>query len=229
MRTLLALLCIIPLCICDAQLSIRNPAYVASVLKPAVAAGASFPSGATHYWAFESNLNDGVGIYILTDVSMDSTYSAGKNGNCVNVSDVGQISTDANTLDLSAAYSIVFWINHSGANASWNCGSASITINDAGSVAAIAGATADAMSGSISLGAWNLIVMTYDGSSVEKLSVNGADFVTGVVTVEQSATSANWQSGDATTLFDECAFFDRAITITEVSSIYNSGTGRFGP
>lgn len=214
---------------CLAQLRVHQVGFAPAILKPATAA-ASFPSGATHYWKFQNDLTDDVGSFDLSDSG--AAYVAGKNGNALECGDGVSANSDANPMPTTVAFSIVVWIYPTAeSTALVQSGSAgAITISGGANWTATAGVTADTLTGSaVTLNEWHLLVLTYDGSSVEKLSVDGGTFVTGTVTVEDVDGPLYFYGNEFPPRYDECAFFTRALTQQEVNDIWNGGTGRFGP
>lgn len=212
-----------------AGLNLSSTTYTACFLKPMMSA-AAYPSGATHYWALADNLNDGVGAFTLVDA--EASYTAGKNGQCLVLEASESVTTGANTLPVTTAFSIVQWVYlETGALLDLTIGVAGLSITTGDSTfTATVGSVADSLDGgAIVYDAWHLLIVTYDGSSVEKFSVDGGTFVTGTVTTEGVNGAASWSASDAAVRLDEPATFTRALTQTEVGDIYNGGTGRFGP
>jgi len=190
--------------------------------------GPTFPAGATHYWAFENDLLDGVGAFDLIDEGVDS-FPAGKHNLGVAVGDGGSAGTDANVLPLSGTFSFATWI-FLPAGSDFNWGSVPILFVSGGNFVAKIGGTADTLVGpAVVFDQWHLLVITYDGSSVEKLSVDGGVFVSGTTTVELADANVAWRSVAGTPVFDESAFWARALTQQEAIDMWNGGTGLFGP
>lgn len=231
MKLFLTIILCLPVAAC-AQGGLRNPVIVC-LLKP-MAAAASFPSGATHYWAFENNLVDGPGTCDLVDGG-GLSYTTGKNGQCLQLDDAETASSDSCAMPATTAFSIVFWFKldgGSGSSLNWSLGVAGLVMGGGGEggITAKVGATADTLtSAAVTYDAWHLAVVTYDGASAQKLSVDGATFITGTVTVEGIGGDATWSAVNGPVFYDESAPFTRALTQTEVSDIWNGGTGRFGP
>lgn len=232
-RLLTWLLLSLPL-LAHAQNGLRTPVTLCN-LKPMMSA-ASYPSGATHYWKFENNLNDSVGAFTLVegDGGYDS-FVSGKKDLCAEMVPDGFLGTDANNLPTASAYSMVMWVFiATGSSFDFRAGATlSIVVTTSGGVDIIAqgGVTSDTLTAvGYTADAWNLIVLTFDGSSALKLSLNGAAFQSGTVTVEDLEGPGLLRCGpDVACRYDECSFFDRALTITEIGNIWNGGTGRFGP
>lgn len=230
MRTLLTMLLSLLALPAPGQLSLRSPCFVACFLKP-MASAASYPSGAPHYWKFENDLSDAVGACTLTDEGVDS-YVAGKNNNCVVVTSGGVVTAECG-LSYAGAFSIVAW--------AWPGTGSTVEIrgpdvptavvsmyDDVGTWKAHGGITSDTLSGgSVAYDAWSLLVLTYDGSSAFKFSVNGATFTTGTVTLEDTlGTTLAFVAANAASRFDECSTFTRALTQQEVADIWSP---TFGP
>lgn len=228
MTRLLTFLCVLLPWLAHGQMGLRSPVVLCN-LKPMSAA--SFPSGATHYWRFSDNLNDSVGSCALVDEGVDS-YVAGKNGQCVVLVAGGGVSADC-SLSLETAFSIGVWVwPETGSTAAIRGSSGPIEdtvsmYDDAGTWKARGGLTSDIITGgSVTYDAWNLLIITYDGSSVFKFSSNGATFGTGSVTVEDGSGTVVFYTLTAPSRFDEVFTFTRALTQQEVTDIYSPS---FGP
>lgn len=225
--------------VASAQLTVRSPAYVACFCKSMAAAAASYPSGATHYWAMEQanglTRTDSVGSLNLTDGAAAWERGTGKNNFCAEggASDI----LESSSFQLGTEFSIVFWFKatvscvtitlmyHNPATGdtylSYNTDSTmSLTVNDA-SVVTSTTASSDS---------WNLVVATF-ASGTASISINGSAFETasGTHLNDSGALQIGDQFEGNSFSIDEVALFTRALTITEVGNIYNSGTGRFGP
>lgn len=195
----------------------------------AAASGASFPSGATHYWAFQNNLSDGVGSCTLLEGG--TAYVAGKNGQGIEVpAGCGSVSSDSCSLPATTAFSIVFWVktdSGTGSSFSWALGVAGANISSSSEeYIAKVGATGDNITVAHVHDTWELIVVTYDGTSVEKISVNGGTFVTGATTVEGVGGDFTITTSDGSVHFDEMVTWTRALTQEEATALY---TPLFGP
>lgn len=226
MRTLLFLLATTIHCF---AIGLQSHVFISATVQPA-AGGASFPSGATHYWAFENNLVDGPGSFDLGDEGIDS-FPSGKQNLCVAVGDGGSITTDPNSLPITSAFSFGTWVFiPTGADFTWQRSTAVVLSISAGAFNAKIGTTADTLVGpSVTFDTWHLLVITYDGSSVEKFSVDGGTLITGTTSVEGSLGNALWTSQGGIPMYDESCFFERVLTQQEIIDMWNGGTGTFGP
>lgn len=220
------------------QLNLRNACYVACFLKPMMS-GAAYPSGATHYWAMEEGdgltREDGVGSLDLADGSGAWAQAAGKNNFCAEMTLAsGPLETTA--FQLGTAWSIVFWFK-----ANTSCDGQTLLRHGAAGVYLLyqsSGAVVFSVDGQVttltgdtaSSGNWHLVVATLSGTTAS-ISVDGAAFDTGtqVFLNESNTLEILDQVGGVAYAMDEVATFARALTITEVQTIYNGGTGRFGP
>lgn len=198
--------------------------------KTVAASSASYPSGATHYWAFQNDGIDGPGSCDLT-ISGES-YVAGKNNQAIEIgAGCGSAATVSCGLPATTAFSIAFWVKTDSGTASsfsWSMGVAGAVItSEAEQFTVKVGATADSI-GATRTGhdVWELIVVTYDGSSAEKISVNGEAFVTGTTTVEGVGGDLTFSTLDGPVQYDEMATWTRALTQQEVTDLY---TPVFGP
>ena len=87
---------------------------------------------------------------------------------------------------------------------------------------------------SYDLNNWYHVVATYDTSAGQKLYVNGNLVASGTTTGTVTTNTGNLYVGSYYSTgykysgrLDEFAIFDKVLTPTEVSYLYNSGTGRF--
>lgn len=197
--------------------------------KPLVSSSATYPSGATHYWAFQNDGIDGPGSCDLT--ISGEFYVAGKYNQAIEIgAGCGSAATVSCGLPATTAFSVAFWVktdSGTGSQIGWNIGVAGVAVgSSAEEITVKVGATADVLSLPHAHDAWELIVITYDGSSVEKLSLNGGTFVTGAVTVEGVGGDITMSATDGPVQYDEMATWTRALTQQEVSDLY---TPVFGP
>lgn len=222
----LPLLCLVALS-CSAQLG--NPGTLAR-LKGA-SASASYPTGVANYWTFDGTLNDSVGGDNLIDEGVND-FPAGKHNDCVEFTDGGDVGSN-NDYDTTAAFTLAVWVYvPTGADFHWDCGfdrEVKVYISG-GNWKAKGGTTATVLNGpSVNYDSWELVALTYDGTSGEHFSVNGATFIDGTVTVESPLAYMVFGPVSGLVRCDEAGWFTRALTQQEVSNIWNGGAGTFGP
>lgn len=178
--------------------------------------------------------------------------TAGIINNAVNVDTIGKgLSVSAN-LDQRAQttpFSVSFWVEQ---GASWNTGNGLIaTITPGGSQGFLvysggSGGTmephwytkndsgsADDLGTMVSIGGgWHHIVVGFDGTT-KRIYIDGTaagtSTVTGVSRGHQVFAIGNYSDFESTTgqtgKYDEIAYYNRMISSTEVSTLYNSGAG----
>ncbi len=239
MRILFLLLCASS---CFGQLSIRNPAFVAAILKPAAASGPTFPSGARNYWLLgETSGNDRVDVIngdhlVETTAAVGST--TGKAGNAANwPPGTGTLESSVGFGDIGLPISFSFWVNVDNlpvASASILQGNGTgdpyVKINSGGDIVFGNPTDGDQASGSLgALDSWHLITFTMSGGGDTSYYIDGSSLGT-VSTSPPDGTSIIL--GEIATLdaaIDELAIWQRELTAMEVSAIWNGGVGTFGP
>ena len=254
MRTLLFLLLLLPLCAAPPPGGAGGGSRAFRSNPPAApAAPASFPSGATHYWNLDEvsgTRDDAVGSTDLDEVTAVAS-GTGKDGNACqfdwNGSAFGSLSDGVN-ISIPSAYSLCAWFKFSAIDANQTFTVLGTSLGDAfmfGITYEAAGADTvvfdyqeeGALVHSITADTdWHLICVTATGTTVT-IYLDGASVATDTgATIDFSdwdaftITSSNSGTMSGTVgLLDEVSFFDRALTPTEVSDMWNGGTGTFGP
>lgn len=168
-----------------------------------------------------------------------AVFTVGKNGNSVSLSGSNQYLTVNNSslLNPTSAITLSVWIKANSLSGnrvifkkqSWGAsyelavygGLLTFTLNGPGSVSIAAPST----------GAWHLITATYDGSA-KKI------YVDGTLSISQAASGAIGTNGEAVMigtsggwenyfsgLLDDARIYNRALSLTDVQALYNSGAG----
>jgi len=200
------------------------------------------------YWEFEESSGDAVDSHGSNDLTPSGvSYEAtGKNGDCFSYdgsNDYAKITSLS--LNLSG-FSYGGWIKWDGSTARnrtifyFNADHMSSYIRPASSsklattITTSAGLSSIYSNSAISSGSWVHFIITWDGSTIT-MYINGSaqtntasrggtfnytgDFAIG----RNEFGDTNWFDGD----IDEILIANRAFTSTEVSWLYNGGTGRF--
>ena len=231
---------------CNAQLRLRDVGFVGPVK---ASASASFPSGATHYWTFnEAALSTRVDTPGTADFTVVSTVGSvsGKNNNAAQFSaaaSVGEEIATSESLTKPTDFTVAAWMRlDSGGAASGALsfildgtadafvrlnfqedGTASVFFSEEGTI----GTTG------LTLDAWHLFVArNAGGSGASAFFVDGASVGTGTFTAAGWSTLKALCVGTGTGIvgqMDEPCIFDRVLSDTEISNMWNGGTGRFGP
>lgn len=242
MKTLLLLM--LSVMACNAQLSVRNPAYVAAVLKPAAGGAApSFPSGTIWYWPLGEasgntrfDVNSGSEFNEVTTAVGSTT---GKSGDAANwPPGTGTLVSTFGFADLSNPLSISFWVNVdnlplSSASIMQGLGSEDPYVNVTSGGNLNFGNDTDGDLATVALGAmdsWHLIVITISVGGTMKTYLDGSLVDTDTPTNPPNGN--NVELGEIATLdaaIDECGMWQRELSGTEVADIWNAGTGTFGP
>ena len=221
------------LCVCvlSEQGGFLQHRRTASRPKPS-GGGASFPSGATHHWAFENNLNDSIGSFTLTDNGLDS-YPAGKHGQCVKIAAGGGNSVfTATDLPWSSAFTVSCWMQSDLAANPINLISEAFDIYieyaPPSSVNGAPGNGLELHGSGATANQWHVFVLVFDGGTGGKLSLDGGTYITGTVS-SAAGNSGITFLGEATStaFFDESTFWPRALTQQEATDLWNGGSGLF--
>lgn len=205
----------------------------------------------------ESNANDSLGTYNGT-AQGGLTYIAGKSGNAFTFNGTNAFVSlpNGSLSSLGTSFSYSFWINptlisgigamintytstggNKGFYTRYNSGGIIQTyaFNSAGT-AIINGAEG----GTISPGSWQMITITFDGSNVrtyKNATIQDTTAYSGVIGFDtttypsigclhyESLTYAYFVNGK----IDEVNFWNKKLTATDITELYNSGTGKFYP
>ncbi|TXG77120.1 LamG domain-containing protein [Candidatus Dojkabacteria bacterium] len=202
------------------------------------------------YWKLDGNSNDSVASYNGTDTSI--TYSSG-NGKIIQGAgfngSTSKIELSTTAFGTVNTFSISMWINvtspgtRQGVFCKTDGASTATTVfnievgNTANKItfSVSNGATANSVTStaSISSSTWTHVVCTCDGTD-QKIYINGSldsttAYAGGAINNITKATTigqfGSFGSLPYTGAIDEVGYWDRAINSTEVSQIYNSGTG----
>lgn len=246
MKALLALLWLSVAAFAGAQgLSVRSPFYAAEILKPpAAGGGVSFPSsGLVHYWALgEAQGNpreDSVGSVDFAE-TVSTPSVAAKNGNGASLN-VGRLTSSSFTEPSSG--SVGFWFKLTSINEE---GLACLEHDDGAgerirfTALGTEGGEISGMrfegsmlvldtAGTLALSVFHLVVGTWSGSTFQ-LSVDGSTFISDTVGfVPGAGVMILGGQGGGGLVLDELGIWSRALTQQEVTDIWNSGAGLFGP
>ena len=197
-------------------------------------------AGLIHYWKLEEasgNIRlDSVGTDNLSEQIGTVGQTAGKHGNAANwVPSTGFLSNGLFSL-LFSPLSCALWINVDNLPASnanilalnGDDPDPQVRITNTGNLILFNGATGDIVTMSAgTLDAWHLVVITVLGTAW-KMSIDGGIFNSG--TGNNLSAVHGITFGEPTTLdaaIDELAIWNRVLTQQEVTSLWNSGNGRF--
>lgn len=214
--------------------------------------GLSLDSGLVSYYKMSGNSNDSVNTNNGSDTSVTYSNSYGIIGNGANYGTLSEtVVADNASLDFTSALTIAGWIkpqNFSGTatnnlvvkykDSSWSSGNGGqwyLRVNTANEIegginigGAIQGITASA---SFSTSTYAFVAMTYDGSAV-KIYVNGSlvanSSLSGALATGSNPMyiGNNTPAGDTSSQYvDELGIWNRALSSSEISSLYNGGSG----
>lgn len=200
----------------------------------------------------ESNANDSLGNYNGTPYG-GLTYTAGKSGNAFTFNGTdAYVSLPVNTLSSLTDFSISFWYNPSSlpagsalvGNYTWiggidrgyliylNYGTLYFRLWGSSTVDLVA-------SGTFSTNTWYHVVLTRKESTRSKLYINGSLNASNTSTVNPNYTTTNYNSLGASQYnatnkeyycngkMDEVNIWNKELTSTEITDLYNSGNGKF--
>lgn len=209
-----------------------NSFHIAALFNaPAAGGGGSFPAGATHHWAFENNLNDSIGAFTLVDDGVES-YPAGKHNLCVRFfSDMmcvlGGSADSSDSLPFDSAFSVACWMKvESGSTMNFIDSGGTIYIEYGfGGEARASVDGAETNRAGLTDNTWHLFVLVYDGSNC-KLSADGDSF-TSVAAGAPAAGTFRFLSSATTGNFDEATFWPLALAQSDVTTLWNGGSGTF--
>lgn len=207
-------------------------------------AHATFPTGATHCWLMNESSNttrvDSIGSVSLTDANSNVGNAVGVFGQAANFTDtIGQYLQGSSNVTLAVPYSVSVWINSSNFTPpsgvdylfSGSDGSSLYPASTGIVEAYDSGGHFFYWSGlSLSAGTIYNFVLTVDGSYNSILYVNGVSAGTNSGTNSANMTISGFGNTDnyhysATLSEQNVATWNRVLNSTEVSAIYNSGTG----
>lgn len=200
----------------------------------------------------ESNANDSLGVYNGTAVG-GLTYGTGKSGNSFVFNGTNSyVSFPSDFFEPTGSFSFNVWFNTSSTatltllsltNASGYLGfrvflsgsSRIITFSKFPSGSTIN--TLSSAGGVYTYGAWNMLTIVNDTSVGMLIYSNGSLVASNITKTAISWGSStlqrlgmNWDNG---TVFngslDEVGFWNKALTLSEVTELYNSGSGKFYP
>jgi hypothetical protein len=213
--------------------------YTRRSLSAAINANVIIPSslltGLLAYWKLDGNSNDSLGVYNGTPTNVVFSAGNGKigqgagfNGSSSGIN-FGAVPLDPNNWTMSLWLNPVslaarYFAYHGNGPTYWNNGG-QIAIVHSGSIDFYTGYTP-------TLNVWQHVVVTKT-SSTWIVYVNGAQFSTG------SLGNPGWTASDQVTIgysnsfsgeryngaLDEPAIWNRALTASEVTTLYNAGTG----
>jgi hypothetical protein len=197
-----------------------------------------------HYWKLEESSGntrlDSVGESHLLEVGGSVSNGAGKSGFAAQGAGVSTVylSTLPAKVNLKSPSTLAFWVKYDvwPLGAEFALDSPTLEFNpfceiDPGGTIFFAtnyGGGVPIVSGALTLGVWNLVVLVVE-NFVWKMSVNGAAFTTGSAenpgedTFEILGIGINEFGG----LMDELGMWDVALTQDQVSQLWNSGNGLF--
>jgi len=205
-------------------------------------------SGLIHYWKLEeasgNSRADSVGSTTLVETGGVVASAPGKHGNAAEFDFVtDHFLASSSALTTTLPMTLAFWTNQSspavgaslaitflddGGNGLIECilqGSGNLIFSEESS-----GSTINATLGTI--GVWHLVVFVIPSSGALKASIDGAPFSTGANVTGAGVGIGTWRIGSAggetlDGLMDEMAIWSRVLSQSEVTSLWNSGNGRF--
>jgi len=175
------------------------------------------------------------------------TFSGGKNNSAVNIVNPStQGISISSSLDARAAttpFSVSFWfqpgvpISGAAVIGEWGTRNDFILFNSSGTVVTFrasdgAGSTTDVATGTLTPFTWYHIVFGFDGSNIFIYVNNGAPTTAVKSEVRRSGGNfvvGNYQSFTLgwTGIYDEVAYYNRALSAADVATLYNGGAGFF--
>lgn len=215
--------------------------------------GAVFPSGLTHYWTLnEASGNsrvDSIGALNLLESNGAVASAAGINGNAANLTGTPtRVLTNAAGINLAGDYSIAVWINPTlaavnllgatvfdftdSSGPGTNNVNLSVVEDTPGTLVANSKLGDDNIisttPSTLSIGTWNLIVITISGNT-------GTIYLNGLLKISDTSTTTHpngtfkigFINFTLDGLVDAWMIFNRAITPSEVTSLWNGGVGLF--
>lgn len=213
-----------------------------------------FPSGSVAYWKLDEtsgNFNSTVGTYPLTRQNGVAT-SAGKISNAADFTASStqylQGSTSSAFSPTSSGFTIAGWVNvGSGTIENIVSKAGGTSTNEYGLYAdngsnllhcyySSSGSGGTDFAVAMSMGTWQFFTLVFDGSSQLKLSVNAGTPVTSSVSSIYNGTGAFligqnpiFSGYPMQGKIDEVGVWNRALTSTEITNLYNSGSGLTHP
>jgi len=198
--------------------------------------------GGRSYWKLDEssgNASDSVGSITLTN-NNTATYSAGKISNGLNLAGASSQYMTASSFTITAAFSLSMWVKNTATGVNgYMFSSPTISSTDCVDIAmrtdnkfSYSNFLVEVVSAStLSAGTWYHIVVTSDGTN-SVLYLNGvSDATSAGVGHTSSAQTYNFgrradnNSAHFNGSLDEAGIWDRALTSTEITSLYNSGSG----
>lgn len=216
----------------------------------ASAAGTGLWDGLTHYWRLEetagNNRADAIGAETFTEIGGTVSSGTGINGNCVVVTTGSTHYLEGTgAFPAATALTINLWVKSALPSTAFGFLRTDGDSDPAFSLFNIASLTDVCVPAymdvpaanncvDITANTWQMITFTWDGASVKKLGQNGA---------VSAFTDANLIPGGASVLIlgdpggassvnysvDEIGLWSRVLSSSEISQLWNSGTGQFPP
>jgi hypothetical protein len=223
-------------CIPQGMLPAVNTSLLCQILDVVTAV---FPTnGLIHYWKLEEAAGsprlDSVGSLTLSETLGNILQVAGKRGNAAQVSGAF-LSTVAWTLP--AAFSIAFWarVDADPPGDVYNIlqkipavDNLFIGVSDLAVPQAKIGSAFLLWSSTISQGTYHLFVITYSSGSCAFSFDGGAFLISATAFTEANSVMVlHDATSDFTFNVDEVGIWNRALSQSEVNSIWNGGAGRF--
>ncbi len=220
-----------------------NPSSLA-ILKPAAASSATFPSGEYGYLTLNEasgnpRIDTGGGALDMSEVTTAVGSTSGKHGDAANwPPGTGTLESGVGFADFGVPVSAAFWLNVDNlpvATAYVMQGNGGLDtyvyISSGGNIVFGNGTDGDLASTSLgALDSWHLVAFTMDAGANLKTYLDGSLIDTDLAAAGGDGTSIIL--GAITTLdaaIDEFSIWYRVLSGTEVSDIWNGGTGTFGP
>jgi len=226
------------------------------ILLAGLASATIYDEDAVNAWDFDSDYTDDAGGNTLTRNCGSDSFVAGKSGNAVDTQGTFRAAGAHNLSTTDRNFTVSVWVNKQ-TDAGWqNWFSFGYDVNNRGLwrwqadeammvFTSVAGASDHNFNtgSAFGNGHWNHVAWRMR-AGVASIWINGTEVANATDTWYRdndyfddwtnnvSFGTTNWEScgsEDVDALFDEAVIFNRALTDTEMSDLWNSGTGLFYP
>lgn len=202
----------------------------------------AFPSsGCVAYWSMEGNSNDQLGNNNGTDTSITYSSTSGIIGQYATFDATSDKITCTSTNIPTGTSSRTFsaWVKLSGAMLVFHYGTGGGTFGlmfalyiDTGSISMFGYGADLTVTTSNATGTWIHLVVTYDGTTTT-IYKNGTSVGTGTPSLNTTTSSSfvighdngTWGGGGSLGNIDELGCWNRVLSGTEISDLYNGGAG----
>lgn len=241
MRVILAFL-LAALALDCAAIGIGNPGYTAAFCVPTAAAAPEFPSAdLSEYWPMQEAVGnsrvDVVNLVNFTETTGTVDSTTGKNGNAANwAPSTGTLDSSIGLGDFGGTWTVSFWINIDNAPGATilvqgGSGSENIEIHLTSGRELRFETTSDGLllsSAALALDTWHHVCMTLSGAATWTVYINGSSIGSAMPTnPPDDAAIILGTVTDLDAAIDEYGIWTRVLSGTEISNIWNGGTGTF--